>query len=283
MNILSPAEQLPWTVTTPFKMRPGLSRLEAEAPPLFIRDELAADYSVRKQALWATAKDKVQAGEADPAVLALIAERYAQQTGIALAPTVEALTFGMQEDFVILHDEADVQGMTMRARFLSVCFPSNWDPLEKANLDFAAIHEPVADNTALQAGAKGIVDMAFRKSSMMRHVWLLSPASDLAMHPKVRQRYWQDALAQCEEGATLLSQVYMRVERQTTLPLPDLKRGVFFIRVMLSPLPDVLQVAPTRAVELADAIESMSAAVIQYRGMSLVRNRLLEELRRFDA
>jgi hypothetical protein len=76
-----------------------------------------------------------------------------------------------------------------------------------------------------------------------------------------------------------LEQAFFRVERQTTWPLPDIQRGVFFIRVMVCPLVQVLALDPLRAAALADTLASMSDAVVAYRGMGLVRDRLVAELR----
>lgn len=290
MHTLTPAAHMPWPVVSPFRMRPGLSRLAPaaqalhtpppEPPPLFLRDDQAAAYAHHKQAVLQTHPDRALVGQAEPAVLQAIADAYAAQTGVALAPTAQALALGMQEDMVVLHDEPGA----MRTRWLGVCFPSNWSPADKLGLDFTAIHAPVADNALLQAGGKGIVDMAFRQASMLRHVWLLSPSSDLAQHPETRRTRWEDAVAQADAtGQRLLEQVFFRVERQTTLPLTALQRGVFFIRVMVCPLPSVLQVAPTRAVELHAALASMSDAMVAYRGMAGVRPRLLAELAALDS
>ncbi|TXH71101.1 MAG: DUF3445 domain-containing protein [Thiothrix sp.] len=281
MPIFTPAPLIPWTVASPFKMRPGLSRLEEETTRLFQRDALAAQYAERKQQLLNEHRQRVLLGEAEPQVLVEIAQRYQQQTGIQLAAETEALTLGMQEDFVILHDELQGESFDMRTRFLSVCFPSNWSPSEKLGLNFHAIHIPVADNALLQAGAKGIIDLAFRKNTMLRHVWLLTPNSDLPSHPLQRARLWADVLQQVDQGS-LLEQLYFRVERQTTLPLPDLKRGVFFIRVMIAPLVEVLRVEPERAKQLAEALRSMSDNILAYRGMTAALPRLLQELECFD-
>jgi hypothetical protein len=287
MHTLTPAAHMPWPVASPFRMRPGLSRLvpAAEAlhtlpPPLFLRDAQAPAYAAQKQAVLQMHSERALIGQAEPAVLQAIAAAYATQTGVTLAPTARALALGMQEDIVVLHDEPDA----LRTRWLSVCFPSNWSPADKLGLDFTAIHAPVADNALLQAGGKGIVDMAFRQASMLRHVWLLSPSSDLAQHPETRRTRWEDAVAQADAtGQRLLDHVFFRVERQTTLPLPALQRGVFFIRVMVCPLLNVLQVAPMRAAELHAALASMSEAVVAYRGMAGVRPRLLAELAALDS
>lgn len=280
MPILTPATAMPWTVKSPFKMRPGLARIEEDAVSLFLRDGLARQYAERKQQLLSEDRQRALLGEADAQVLVEIAKHYEQQTTIRLAPELEALTVGMQEDFVILHDETVGEEWEMRTRFLSVCFPSNWNPSEKLGLNFHAIHMPVADNALLQAGAKGIVDLAFRKNTMLRHVWLLTPNSDLPSHPLQRPRLWADAIQQASEGL-LLEQLYFRVERQTTLPLPTLKRGVFFIRVMVAPLVEVLRLEPERAQQLTVALTSMSANVLAYRGMTEALPRLLDELAQF--
>lgn len=284
MNLTTTAAcAMPWPVVRPFRMRPGLAHLAppsgAGRPPLFVRDPLASGYADRKRTVLQNHHALSHIGRADPAVLQAIAEAYAAQTGVSLAAEPDALAEGMQEDFVVLHDEP---GDGFRARFFSVCFPSNWNPAEKLGLDFTAIHAPVADNALLQAGARGIVDMAFRQAPMLRHVWLLTPNGDLAQHPETRRTRWEDALAAADApGASgrLVDQVFFRVERQTTLPLPALRRGVFFIRVMVAPLVDVLAVEPGRAAELAEALTSMSEAVVAYRGMSAVRERLCAELR----
>lgn len=278
---------MPWTVGIPFRMRPGLSRLAdpadppaATAPALFLRDALAPAYAQAKRAVLSGHRALAQVGQADPAVLQAIAQAYAEQTGVVLAPQADALAQGLQEDFAILHDEPGAAGVgTLRARFLSVCFPSNWDPAEKLGQDFAAIHAPVADNALLMAGARGIMDMAFRQAPMLRHVWLLTPDGELPQHPQTRRTRWADAVAQADAaGGRLVDRVFFRVERQTTLPLPALGRGVFFIRVMTAPLTAVLAVAPGRAAGLREALHSMSEAIVAYRGMAAVRPRLLAEL-----
>lgn len=277
-SVTTPAADMPWPVVSPFRMRPGLSKLGAASDPvpdLFLRDAQAGAYADHKRAVLGAMPARGLVGEADPAVLKAIADAYAAQTGVRLAADTRALAEGLQEDFVILNDEADA----MRTRFLSVCFPSNWNPAEKLGLDFSAIHAPVADNALLQAGGRGIVDMAFRQARMLRHVWLLTPNGDLAQHPETRRTRWEDALAAADAAhGRLIDQVFFRVERQTTLPLPALRRGVFFIRILVAPLADVLAVTPARASELAEALASMSEAVVAYRGMTAAGPQLIAEL-----
>lgn len=280
----TPAADMPWSVAAPFRMQPGLSRREGAGHALLLRDAQAPAYARAKQAVLDHTPQRALAGEPDPRVLAAVADVAARETGQVLAPELRALTLGLQEDMVFLHDGPDADGSTagpsMRVRALSVCFPSRWRPDEKPGLDFAAIHAPVADNALLLAGARGMVDLAFRQASMLRHVWLLTPDPSLALYPDEPQGVaWAQAEQWSANGSgRLLDQVLFRVERQTTLPLPALAAGVFFIRVMVCPLSEVLAVSPGRAAELARALASMSEAVVAYRGMTGVRGRLLAEL-----
>ena len=199
------------------------------------------------------------------------------------------VALAIQEDFVILKQHE----YTLRTEYLSVCFPSRWDPREKLGLDFAAIHAPVADNGMLVAAAPNLMTMAFITQPMLRYVWLIVPAANLDQHPDKNQAWWDEALL---DPSPLLPRLFFRIERQTTWPLPHLQRAVFFIRLMMSPLTGVLRIsAPVRsersegsdalvprAAELAAAIRSMTPAIVAYRGMTHALPRLLTELDPFE-
>ena len=255
---LTPAAAMPWPVQTPFRMRPNLETLDPVAPALLLRDALADVYRRERERVIAAHAERAMVGAANVAVLDAIHN---------LVPAA----LGMQEDFVILKHEAN----TLRTEYLSVCFPSRWDPREKLGLDFAAIHAPVADNQMLQAAGPHIMAMAFMKQPMLRHVWLVVPSASLDQHPNKNQAWWTETL---RDVSPLLPNLYFRVERQTTWPLPHLQRAVFFIRVMMSPLLDVLAATPGRAAELAASLRSMTPEVVAYRGMTEAMPRLLAEL-----
>ena len=276
----TPAELMPWPVQTPFRVAPGLSRLAGPEPDrdtLLWRHDRLPDYRAYK-ALRLRQGDG-QAGEADPRVLDAIATQENQQTGHVIAADPMALSKDLPEDFVILHDEPDV-GFVVR--YLSVCFASNWSPADKLGLGFAAVHAPVADNRALLAARAGIETIAFRQAPMRRHVWLLSPSPDLWQAPHERAPRWAQTLTNAaQDEQSLLSQVHFRVERQTTLPLPAIKRAVFFIHVMVCPLIEVLRLDACRAGVLANALDSMSPAFVAYRGMTTLRDPLTRALRAF--
>ena len=280
---LTPAEKMPWPVVTPFRMRPNLEKLDPVAPALLLRDELADVYRRERERVFTAHGSRAAVGS--PSYKALAAIAHLAHAGAALAaingsdtpiaakaaPAARDVALLLQEDFVILKQHDD----TLRTEYLSVCFPSRWDPRQKLGLDFASIHAPVADNESLIAAGSKLMTMAFMQQPMLRHVWLIVPAASLDQHPEKNQAWWSEALA---DPSPLLPRLYFRVERQTTWPLPHLQRAVFFIRLMMSPLVDVLNAVPGRATELAASLPSMTPAIIAYRGMTEAMPRLLNEL-----
>lgn len=272
---------MPWPVSTPFRMRPNLERLTAGEGGLLLRDELADAHREARVRLLASAPARVQVGAPHQGVLEAIdalhrrydpsplARRCPEGAGATV--TAESVALGMQEDFVILRRDTDA----LRTEFLSVAFPSRWDPREKLGQDFAAIHAPVADNAALLAAAPAFMRLAFEREPMLRHVWLIVPSPALDQHPGANLVGWQTALA---DPRPLLPRLYFRVERQTTWPLPAFGRAVFFIRILMAPLLAVLAVDKPRAAALASALRSMTPAVAAYRGMAEALPRLLSEL-----
>ena len=306
---LTPARGMPWPVVTPFRMRPNLEKLDPDAPALLLKDKLADIYRRERERVIGLHRERAMVGIADASVLAAICcltpsppvgdathlspvgsggegdggisdprdvirhgpplpQPLPHEGGGELAQNA---VLSLQEDFVILKQEAGA----LRTEYLSVCFPSRWDPREKLGLDFAAIHAPVADNQALIAAAQSIMTMAFMKQPMLRHVWLIVPSASLDQHPDKNDAWWTGTL---RDMSPLLPNLFFRVERQTTWPLPHLQRAVFFIRVMMSPLVDVIKAAPGRAAELAASLRSMTPEVVAYRGMTDAMPRLLAEL-----
>lgn len=286
---LTPAARMPWPVQAPFRMRPNLEKLDAASPALLIRDELFDVYQRERGKVIAAHGDRAAVGDTSASVFEAIRLLAASDRPVGAAPprptdigatsgrggaaptTSDNVVFSLQEDFVILK----VTDGSLRAEYLSVCFPSRWDPREKLGLDFMAIHQPVADNQMLQAAGPNLMAMAFMKQPMLRHVWLIVPNPALDQHPENNVAWWRESLA---DPAPLLPRLYFRIERQTTWPLPQFERAVFFIRLMMSPLLEVLRAAPGRAAELAASLRSMTPAVVAYRGMTDALPRLLSEL-----
>ena len=76
------------------------------------------------------------------------------------------------------------------------------------------------------------------------------------------------------DAVSIAGAAWWRSERQTFIPVPARRQAVFTILVDVQPLAQAI--APgAQAQRLHDAVESMSPAVLDYRGLGAVREALL--------
>jgi hypothetical protein len=128
-------------IAVPFRMQPGLRRLECQDLRLTPLDPSSALYAQKKAVLEAGQSRHALPGfDAAPALQAIAARGHCD-------PQVP-LELAFEEDFAVL------DGATGTLPWLCVCVPSHWAPEDKLGLDFAAVHRPVADNTALIAASQ---------------------------------------------------------------------------------------------------------------------------------
>ena len=168
-------------------------------------------------------------------------------------------------------DLAIVDGRDGTIPWLAVALPSHWAPEAKVGHHFATVHAPVADNAMLLRAAESLTRLVCGPERWERFVWNVTDQPRLHAHPAhmARER-WQH---------TAVEQAWWRTERQTFVPVPGQAQAVFTIHVQVQPLAAALT-TPARAQALHDAIESMSPAVLGYRGLQAVREPLLAWLAR---
>lgn len=242
----------------PFRMQPGLQRLEAGARQL--------TPLVPGSVLWHEKKKVSDAGEsrlavsgfdAGPAIAAILAQARTEAL-----PAHEPIELAFEEDFAVL------DGRDGTLPWLCVCVPSHWAPEDKLGLPFAAVHAPVADNRALLAAGAHLVQLVTSGERFERTVWTLSPSGRYDQHPRRHPRApWPAAT----DPETFARQCFLRVERQTFLPVPDAPgHAVFTIHVTLQPLVQAVRTRP-EAQRLHDAFASMSDAVLAYKGLAPAR------------
>ncbi len=172
-------------------------------------------------------------------------------------------------------DLAIIDGRTARIPWLAVCLPSHWAPEDKIGRHFAEVHAPVADNQLLIAASDHLARLVTGSERWERWVWNITNHPNLDAHPArlIAQSWPPDA-----DAAQIASLAHLRSERQTFIALTDHQQAVFTIRVESQPL--VQAVAESaHAQRLHDALLSMSAAVLAYRGLTDARDRLLSWLR----
>ena len=81
-------------------------------------------------------------------------------------------------------------------------------------------------------------------------------------HDKPWDPLWLDDLD------VLASQCTVRIERQTTCPMPDLGRALFTVRIYTTPLTDLAKVRPDLIPRLASILRSASPAILEYKGIA---------------
>jgi dimethylamine monooxygenase subunit A len=171
------------------------------------------------------------------------------------------LTF--EEDFAL------VDGSSGHIPWLAVALPSHWAPEDKVGHHFAAVHAPVADNDRLLQASQALVQLVCGPETWERFVWTITDQPRLHAHPlRTEPGRWQH---------TAVVDAWWRTEHQTFVPLPGLRQAMFTIHVQVQRLADVLQSA-SRARALHQAVASMSPAVLDYRGLTGVREPLLQWL-----
>jgi dimethylamine monooxygenase subunit A len=256
-------------IGVPFRMQPGLRRIERPALRLTRLDPMSQLFA-EKRSVFEAGRSRQQVPGFDPApALAAIAE-LGVESGCEFStqqePPVELL---FEEDFAVL------DGSTGTLPWLCVCAPSHWAPEEKLGLDFAALHAPVADNAALVAASQQLVSLVTAGDCWERFVWTISPSRRYDQHP---HRHPREPWPAADNPEAFASHCWMRAERQTFFPVGQgTRQAVFAIRVVLQPLAQAVQ-APGRAKRLHDSLASMSQAVLEYKNLDSAREPLLRWL-----
>jgi len=177
-----------------------------------------------------------------------------------------SLAFG--EDFAI------IDGNDASIPWLAVALPSHWAPEHKVGRSFVDVHAPVADNRLITGAASHLARLVTGSERWERFVWTIARHPRLHAHPdRVDPTPWPDQL----EGEALAALAWWRTERQSFIPVDGRQQAVFTIHVEVQPLAQALA-DPARATRVHDALASMSPAVLEYRGLAVVRDRLLRWL-----
>jgi hypothetical protein len=250
---------LPFPVETPFAMRPNM-RPWQDREPIIIRDHRFDEYIAEKKKYY----DPVYGDNPDLSLLKQ-AIKCLQNYDSSFMFDIESddpvyrLTMSMQEDWVLFAPDRKDR---LSAQMLSVHLPSGWNPREKANMTFAEIHEPIADNDLIMRAADHIAKTITAKGPYVRHVWAISNTGSLSRRPDlIPERTDND-----------LNQMWYRCERQTTIPVNSLA-ALFLIRVFVAPLKDIFQ-DPAKKKAIISSVNSMSDAVIAYKGYEKLRDYL---------
>lgn len=298
------------SITTPFRMQPGLRRLapgERQLTPAHpgdrvLREKLAVLGAFARQALLSTPGF-------DPAPALLALDRHAMQehpqawyseghaTAHALKlgwslvqgevrqtqpdawPEIGACLRALPGEWrhagllclAFAEDFAVIDGVSATIPWMAVCLPSQWAPEDKVGRHFGEVHAPVADNQRLVCAGPQLARLVTGESRWERFVWTITRHPRLHGHPdRVDPASWPRG----DDAEALAAQAHFRTERQTFIPLPEHAQAVFTIHIELQPLRDALK-TPEQRHAVHQALASMSPEVLAYRGLSDARDRLL--------
>ncbi len=196
------------------------------------------------------------------AVLDFVAARLADEHGVDVDVGVGAgndfagayarVAAAVQEDFAVIargaHDVGD-------AIALNVCFPSGWRPERLVGQSFAGIHTPVPDFVKKPAAAESMVRAMIERGPYVRFVWTVSADDHLDHHPEFGRR---DPWGPDSVG-------FLRVERQSTFPFPDVGGSLFLIRTLVRPFSALSDVERQT---LRAAVVAMPDEIAAYKGLS---------------
>ena len=212
---------------------------------------------------WALDAGGAPTGDGDASIGAVLAA-----LPTALRPSA-LLALAFEEDFAV------IDGASATIPWLAVCLPSRWAPEEKIGRHFAEVHAPVADNAMLVAASASLARLVTGDERWERFVWTISADPRLHQHPARGGPDWPDASE--ADAEALVAEASFRTEHQTFIPIPGSGVAIFTIHVDSLPLGDAVTNADA-ANRLHDAIASMSPAVLAYRRLDGVRDRLLSWL-----
>ena len=274
-----PREQVPFPVRVPFSTAPRPRPLVG--PPLVLDDALPAALRRRRERLRDDPDGVLVRDPSDPdddglaaalrEALGLVpvgaaAQVDPEEPATGDDPLALARAFGLRcaDDLVVLRRRGPGRAT---AELLAVAFPSGWPPRRRAGADLPALHGPVADGERLRRASHALSEALLTKGPYRQHVYGFEPDGRLDRDPSA-----PDA---APWGDVPVADWWLRVETQTTWPLPHLGRALFLIRPHLLPLSAL---DADRRATLHDAIASMSPDALAYKGIGGSRDALLRWL-----
>jgi dimethylamine monooxygenase subunit A len=178
----------------------------------------------------------------------------------------------VQEDLVIMR-----RGQSgWRLAAATLCFPSSWRLAEKFRRPIHELHAPVpgfGEGTRHAELIGRMFDNMRPDTPMLRWNWSVYGDAEL-FHP-------HNSPARRFGDGVRAEHVFLRVERQTLRRLPATGDVLFTVRVFVDPLERLERHsdAPRLASALIEQLNAFNTEQLDYKGMTLERDRLVARLR----
>lgn len=184
------------------------------------------------------------------------------------APADAILQLGrtLEPDILLLVPDADGR---FRLRAGALCFPTGWALEEKLGHTLEVIHGVVPGlNATLGAPIHQFLSKLKPGAAFLRDNWGIAATDELNLHPA--------RAIPPPEPPVALDRLWLRVEHQALLALPESRGIAFGIRIALHRL-DAIAATPV-APKLRRALETMPAEVANYKRLDRVRPHLMNAL-----
>ncbi len=186
--------------------------------------------------------------------------------GAFAASRIHALGASLEPDILLL--SPDDQG-DFRLRGGALCFPTGWALEEKLGHTLEFIHGVVPGlNRALAAPLQQFLSKLKPGVALLRDNWGIAATDELNLHPARRMAPPTAPVA--------LDRLWLRVEHQALVALPESRGIIFGIRIALHRL-DEPEVDSSRA-GLRRALETMPSELIGYKRLDAIRDDLIKLL-----
>jgi dimethylamine monooxygenase subunit A len=247
----------------PLRMQPGLLRFGtdfgngASDAQFFPRDPQHARYTTAKRRVLAAHPDRFRlaaVSETDHAAVEAARQfivETAQREGHPDWSALGLFELGAElaEDFAVLTRED-------RTVLVHVCFPSGWRPDAVSGQSFVGIHRHVPAFRAVAEKSASLLQAMLSRGPYVRFVWTITADDELDHHP-------EEGLRAAWTEQTLRG--FLRVERQTTVPLAGGAASLFLIRTYLY---EFSELTDAQRETLAAALAQMPQEIAEYKQLT---------------
>jgi hypothetical protein len=186
--------------------------------------------------------------------------------GARYVSVFDTLCSQLQEDVAVVQMSGNKDWLTA----IHLCSPNHWDPRTKIGRSFNEIHIPVPGIERTMKNYQVMLKMIIDKEPFTRFAWGISTDTQLNHHPETPIGK--------QEGRTYSgkdTQFYVRTERQNLIGLKSVNAFIFTIRTYFY---KVNELSKEEKENLAAAVNSMSDASLEYKGMTDLKGALLQEI-----
>ncbi len=170
---------------------------------------------------------------------------------------LDALASQVQEDISILCKNSHTNWIS----YLHLSYPNHWSTEEKIGKTFQHAHNPVAGFQKANPHIDNLINAIIQRGPYVRFAWGITTDTRLNHHPIppifIHHQQWPEQPFNPDKP-----KAYLRIERQTLHPFPELQSSLFTIRPYLTPLQTLSKEHKTL---LIHAIQSMTPEQKQYK------------------